>query len=167
MITPGSDTMARFRKFLSYCNYRLARAAPTNASRLFGFKRIPYVSIGTGCYLGPDVTITPFGGEFFESAPSKEVKLLRIGDRVTISPNVTLLCSMHPENSKLSQLYGKIEPIIIDDDAWIGAGAIIMAGVRVHKCSIVGAGAVVTKDVPPNTVVAGVPARPIKTVAGV
>ena len=160
--------MARFRKFLSYCNYRLARAAPTNASRLFGFKRIPYVSIGIDCYLGPDVTITPFGGEFFESAPSKEAKLLRVGDRVTISPNVTLLCSIHPENSKLSKLYGKIEPIIIDDDdAWIGAGAIIMARGRVHKCSIVGAGAVVTKDVPPNTVVAGVPARPIKTVAGV
>jgi len=113
------------------------------------------------------VTITPFGGEFFESAPSKGAKLLTVGDRVTISPNVTLLCSMHPENSKLSKLYGKIEPIIIDDDAWIGAGAIIMVGVRVHKCSIVGAGAVVTKDVPPNTVVAGVPARPIKTVAGV
>ncbi|SAI89306.1 hypothetical protein MBBA_2465 [Methanoculleus bourgensis] len=69
---------------------------------------------------------------------------------------------MHPENSNLSIIYGKIEPIIIDDDAWIGAGAIIMGGVRVHKCSIVGAGAVVTKDVPESTVVAGVPARPIK-----
>ena len=99
------------------------------------------MSIGTGCYLGPDVTITPFGGEFFESAPSKGAKLLKVGDRVTISPNVTLLCSMHPENSKLSQLYGKIEPIIIDDDAWIGAGAIIMAGTNAH-CR---GGAVVTK----------------------
>mgnify|MGYP000866756204 CR=1 FL=1 len=154
--------MARLRKFLSYCNYRLARAAPTNASRLFGLKRTPYVSIGHDCYLGPDVTITPFGGGFFEDTPSREDKLLRFGDRVTISPNITFLCSMHPENSKLSKLYGKIEPIIIDDDAWIGSGAIIMAGVRVHTCSVVGAGAVVTKDVPESTVVAGVPARPIK-----
>ena len=73
---------------------------------------------------------------------------------------------MHPENSKLSQLYGKIEPIIIDDDAWIGAGAIIVVGVRVHKCSI-GGGGCCYEGCSSNTVVAGVPARPIKTVAGV
>ncbi|RYY70023.1 MAG: sugar O-acetyltransferase, partial [Chitinophagaceae bacterium] len=51
----------------------------------------------------------------------------------------------------------------IEDDVWIGAGAIILQGVTVGKKSIVGAGAVVTKDVPPGVVVAGNPARIIKT----
>jgi len=52
--------------------------------------------------------------------------------------------------------------IIIQDDAWIGAGAIILPNVTIGKGAVVGAGAVVTKDVPPYTVVAGVPAKEIK-----
>jgi acetyltransferase-like isoleucine patch superfamily enzyme len=133
--------------------------------RVSGLKGIAYVSVGEDCYIGPNITITPFGGEYFETNPI-DAKLLIIGNRVTISPNVTLLCSMHPEKSKLSEIYGKIDKIAIDDDVWVGAGAIILGGVRLHQCSVVGAGAVVTRDVPPNTVVAGVPARPIKTLSG-
>ena len=54
-------------------------------------------------------------------------------------------------------------PIIIDDNSWIGTGAIILDGVRVGKGAIVGAGAVVTKDVPDFAIVAGIPARVIRT----
>jgi acetyltransferase-like isoleucine patch superfamily enzyme len=50
----------------------------------------------------------------------------------------------------------------IEDDAWIGTGAIILPNVTIGTMSIVGAGAVVTRDVPPYTVVGGVPARPLK-----
>lgn len=50
------------------------------------------------------------------------------------------------------------------DDAWIGAGSIILPGVTIGEGAVVGAGAVVTKDVPPYTVVVGVPARPIKRI---
>lgn len=52
----------------------------------------------------------------------------------------------------------------IKDDVWIGAGAIILSGVTIGECSVIGAGAVVTKDVEPYTVVAGVPARKIKDI---
>jgi acetyltransferase-like isoleucine patch superfamily enzyme len=57
----------------------------------------------------------------------------------------------------------KRAPIIIGDDAWLGAGAVILPGVTIGNGAIVGAGAVVRDDVPPMTVVAGVPARPIRT----
>jgi tetrahydrodipicolinate N-acetyltransferase len=55
---------------------------------------------------------------------------------------------------------------VIEDDVWLGAGAIITDGVRVGKGAVIAAGAVVTKDVPPHTVVAGVPAKPVKTIDG-
>jgi len=54
------------------------------------------------------------------------------------------------------------EPITVEDGVWIGAGAIILQGVRIGKCSVVGAGAVVTSDVPPHVLVAGVPARVVR-----
>lgn len=54
------------------------------------------------------------------------------------------------------------EPIVVEDGVWIGAGAIVLQGVRIGRCSVVGAGAVVTSDVPANVLVAGVPARVIR-----
>lgn len=56
------------------------------------------------------------------------------------------------------------EPIVIEDDVWIGSGAVILPGVRVGKGSVVAAGAVVTKDVPAQTLVGEVPARIIKKI---
>lgn len=58
---------------------------------------------------------------------------------------------------------GKKAPIYIEDDVWIASKAIVLRGVTIGKGSVVAAGAVVTKDVPPYTVVAGVPAKPIQT----
>ena len=56
------------------------------------------------------------------------------------------------------------EGIKIENDVWIGAGVIILSGVKIGECSIIGAGAVVTKDVDPYTVVAGVPAKKIRDI---
>jgi acetyltransferase-like isoleucine patch superfamily enzyme len=57
-------------------------------------------------------------------------------------------------------------PIVLEDGAWIGAGAIVLAGVTIGRNSIVGAGSVVTRDVPPDAVVAGNPARVIRRPSG-
>lgn len=157
-------TFSSARKIRSFIAYKIAQHAPIMSMRVSGLKGIAYVSVGEDCYIGPNITITPFGGDYFET-DLIETKLLILGDRVTISPNVSLLCSSGLESSKLSKTFNKIAKITIDDDVWIGSGAIILCGVHVHQSSVIGAGAVVTKDVPANTVVAGVPARPIKKIA--
>jgi acetyltransferase-like isoleucine patch superfamily enzyme len=97
--------------------------------------------------------------------------LLTIGDRVALSPNVTIICESEPNNSRLVEVGYVAEvlvckkPVTIGDDAWVGANVVILPGVTIGAMSIVGAGAVVTHDVPPRTVVAGVPARVIRTLS--
>ena len=93
--------------------------------------------------------------------------LLTIGDRVAISPNVVIICTSSPNNSALLQVpgfndkYVKAEPVTIDDDAWIGAGAIILPGIRIGKRAIIGAGSIVNRNVNDDFVVAGNPATQI------
>lgn len=58
----------------------------------------------------------------------------------------------------------KTKPVVIEDDVWIGMGAVILKGVRIGKGSIVAAGAIVSKDVPPNSIVAGNPAQVVKQI---
>jgi len=98
--------------------------------------------------------------------------LLTIGERVAVSPNVVVVCASSPNNSSLLQApgfrdkYVKSEPVIIDDDAWIGTGAIILPGIRIGKRAVVGAGAIVHRDVNDDIVVAGNPANQIHPKSG-
>ena len=111
----------------------------------FGFN----ITIGNNCYFNYNITIL----DSFE---------VRIGNNVFIAPNVLISAVTHPlEAKERCNLEGG--ETIIEDDVWIGAGAIIFPKIRIGKGAVIGAGAVVTKDVPPKTVVAGVPAKVIKT----
>jgi len=86
---------------------------------------------------------------------------ITIEDDVQIGPRVNLTSENHPldPNDRKTVL---LQPLVIKRNAWIGAGATILPGVTIGENSIVAAGAVVSRDVPPNTVVAGVPARVVK-----
>ena len=89
-----------------------------------------------------------------------------IGDNVFIAPNVGLHTSGHPLDVKRRNAgleYAR--PITIGNNVWIGAGVNVMPGVRIGSNSVIGAGSVVTRDVPANVVAAGVPCRVIKSIA--
>ncbi|MGE2712781.1 DapH/DapD/GlmU-related protein [Mycolicibacterium litorale] len=86
-----------------------------------------------------------------------------IGDDVMLGPNVSLITSGHPSDPAERRSGITSAPITIGRNVWIGASALVMQGVTVGDDSIVGAGAVVTRDVPPRTLVAGVPATVVKT----
>lgn len=85
-----------------------------------------------------------------------------IGNNVTISPNVMLFTGGLLYEARTKKHFGK--GIIIEDNVWIASGAIILSDVKIGKNSVIGAGAVITKDVPPNSVAVGVPAKVIKKI---
>lgn len=146
-------------KYQRHFWYRIARSAPTSSLRRRALSSMSFVDVADTVYVGPTSTITPLGGE----TPSET--LLTISERSTISPNVTFLCSMHPEESRLPGDYGKRAPITVENDVWIGADTTILGGVTLGEQSIVGAGAVVTDDVAPQSVVGGVPASQINKIS--
>lgn len=87
-----------------------------------------------------------------------------VGDKVMIAHGAQIVSAGHriPSAGASMRFSGlEVAPIVIEDEAWIGAGAIVLPGVTVGRGSVVAAGAVVTKDVAPNTMVGGVPATVI------
>lgn len=88
-----------------------------------------------------------------------------IGDHVNLAQGITVTALNHnfEDSSKRIDEQGvATKPVVIGDDVWIGANAVILPGVTIGKHCVVAAGAVVTKDVPDNTLVGGVPAKVIK-----
>lgn len=88
-------------------------------------------------------------------------ELVQIGENVRIAPYTIILDSdFHDVKDHFSE--GAAKPVIIEDNVWVATRATILKGVTIGKGSVVAAGAVVTKDIPPNCVAAGVPAKVIK-----
>lgn len=108
------------------------------------------VTIGRGCFIQQCCTFFGRGG-------------ITIGDDVFIGPKVNLITINHdPDPENRSATCGR--PIVIEDKVWIGINSTILPGVKIGYGAIVGAGSVVTRDVPAMTVVAGNPARIIKRI---
>jgi acetyltransferase-like isoleucine patch superfamily enzyme len=108
------------------------------------------LAIGRNVFINQNCTIYDLGG-------------VDIGDDVLIGPNVSIITSGHPLEPSQRHAAVVAKPIRIERNVWIGAGATIIGGVTVGENSVIGAAAVVTRDVPPNTLVGGNPARVIRS----
>ena len=109
-----------------------------------------FISIGKNVFINHACSFLDMGG-------------ITIEDEVLIGPKVNLITENHPidPNDRRALI---TKPILIKRRAWIGAGAIILPGVTVGENSIIAAGAVVSKDVPNNVIVGGIPAKIIKAI---
>lgn len=89
-----------------------------------------------------------------------DVASVIVGDRVLLGPNVQIYAATHPLQSRGRQQGREAgRPVRIGDDVWIGGGAIICPGVSIGACSVIGAGSVVTRDIPEYALAAGNPAK--------
>lgn len=127
-------------------NYDSSNIIKSNFQCNFGFN----ISIGKNCYFNHNVT-------FLDSYE------IIIGDNVFIAPNVLITSVTHPNEyrNRKKLLPGKV---IIKDNVWIGAGAMIMPGVIIEEGAVVGAGSIVFSNVPKNAIVVGIPAKIIKII---
>ncbi|HEB3533601.1 TPA: sugar O-acetyltransferase [Burkholderia cenocepacia] len=125
-----------------------------------GFVLIPpfHATGGAGMKLGRNVFVN-------QNCTFYDLGGLEIGDDVMIGPNVSLITSGHPVEPSRRRDGVIAKPIVIERNVWIGAGATIIGGVTIGENAVVAAAAVVTRDVPPNTLVGGNPAKIIRSIA--
>ncbi|HSM37883.1 MAG TPA: sugar O-acetyltransferase [Candidatus Limnocylindrales bacterium] len=96
-----------------------------------------------------------------------DVARVTIGDDVQVGPNVQLLTPTHPlEPEARRAKWESAGPIVVGDNAWLGGGVIVLAGVSIGADSVIGAGAVVTRDIPAGVLAVGNPARVIRSLDG-
>jgi maltose O-acetyltransferase len=94
-----------------------------------------------------------------------DATLVKIGSRTLIGPNVQLYTAIHPMNAKeRASLLESAKPIIIGEDVWIGGSAVVCPGVTIGDRTVIGAGSVVTKDLPADVFAAGNPCKVIREI---
>ena len=135
-------------------NYRLGKKAlshPVNNVRIKCHRKRG-VHIGSGVMIGIGCVLDHAFPEY-----------ITMEDNTALAGNVYIICHSNPYEHFKGKLLSYVAPVIIKKGSWVGVNATILPGVTVGENSVISAGAVVSKDVPPNTIVAGNPAAVIKT----
>ena len=166
-----SELVAARKRAKSLCQQLNALRADQHKARkpiykeLFGKVSTAYIEPNFFCDYGRNI----FLGENFyanHNCVILDVGEVHIGDRVLFGPAVQIYGTTHPLDAG-ERASGKefCAPVIISDDCWIGGSAIILAGVTIGKGSLIGAGSVVTQDIPEGVVAVGNPCRVLKAIS--
>lgn len=115
-----------------------------------------YTDFGKNLHIGKNVFIN-------SACQFQDQGGIMIGDNCHIGPKTVIATINHGLKAK-DRLILYLDPVVLEENVWTGANVVILPGVTVGKNSVIAAGAVVREDVPPNTVVAGVPAKVIKEI---
>jgi len=123
----------------------------------YGIYSFNSIEVGDDVFIGPSANLS-----------ATETKI-QLGNKIMFGPNVTIMAGDHNTTRLGEYMYDvKVKlpendlPVVIQDDVWIGANVVILKGVTIGRGSIVAAGAVVTRSVPPYSISAGIPAKVIK-----
>ena len=136
-------------QFVRHAIYRLMGLQLGSGSVIYGrveLRGLSGIAIGSGCAIGHDSILDGRGG-------------LRIGNSVNLSTGVWIWTAEHDINSPT--FAGIVAPVVLEDFVWLGGRVTVMPGITIGRGAVVASGAVVTRDVAPYAVVAGVPAKKI------
>lgn len=153
--------------------YDFNMTRPTEGNKRAEMLKAMFAEIGEGCYIEPPLHAN-FGGKFvhFGSYIYANFNLtlvddapIYVGDHTMFGPNVTLVTAGHPVLPRLRELvYQFNAPVHVGKNCWLGAGVIVLPGVSIGDNSVIGAGSVVTKDIPANVVALGTPCKVVREI---
>ena len=145
-------------------------------ARLVGERRI---SLGSNIFIGAGSWLQALGDGRVEVGDGTSIAggcvlsaatSVRLGRKVLIARNVYVSDHIHaygnPERAVLDQGLTRLQPVVIEDGAWLGENVVVCPGVTIGRGAVIGANAVVREDVPPHAVAVGVPARVVSRFAG-
>lgn len=153
--------------------YDYNHTRPTQGEKRAALLREMFAEIGDGCYIEPPLHAN-WGGRHVHFGKNIYANFhltlvddtdIYVGDYTMFGPNVTVATAGHPILPALrEQVYQYNMPVFIGRNCWIGAGAILLPGVHIGDGTVIGAGSVVTKDIPANVVAVGNPCRVLRPI---
>lgn len=154
--------------------YDFNMTRPTEGEKRTAMLREMFAEIGEGCYIEPPFHAN-WGGRHVHFGKSVYANFnltlvddthIYVGDFTMFGPNVTVATAGHPILPELREKAFQYNmPVKIGRNCWIGAGVVIVPGVTIGDNTVIGAGSVVTRDIPGNSVAMGVPCRVVRAIS--
>lgn len=170
---PGDSEIIRWQAECLDRLYEFNMIRPAEAEKRQAMLKEMFAEIGEGCYIEPPFHAN-FGGAHVHFGKNIYANFnltcvddthIYVGDYTMFGPNVTIASAGHPILPELREkVYQYNAPVHIGKNCWFGAGAIVLPGITVGDNVVVGAGSVVTKDLPPNVVAVGNPCRILREI---
>lgn len=164
--------LARARQRGKALCYEINRLHPDDVEGRRALMEQLFASIGQNVWLEPPIRMaygsnTTIGNNVYINFNLTVVDdyKVTIGDEVMFGPNVTIAVTNHPLHPEKRREGGMFAlPVVIEDGAWIGSGAIILPGVTIGSGSVIGAGSVVTRNIPPHVIAVGNPCKVLREI---
>ena len=170
---PGDEEIMKEQTACLEKLYDYNATRPSEGEKRARLLKEMFASVGEGCYIEPPLH-SNWGGKHCHFGKNVYANFnltlvddthIYVGDNVMMAPNVVLATAAHPVLPELRRKgYQYNAPVRIGEDCWLGAGVIVLPGVTIGRGSAIGAGSVVTKDIPENVVAFGNPCRVVRPV---
>lgn len=170
---PGDDDIMELQLSCMEKLYDFNHTRPSEMEKREALLKEMFAEIGENCYIEPPFNANwagrhvHFGNHVYANfnLTCVDDTHIYVGDHTMLGPNVTLATAAHPIQADLrEQAYQYNKPIRIGKNCWLGAGVIVLPGVTIGDNTIIGAGSIVTKDIPANVVAVGNPCRVLREI---
>lgn len=168
----GDPELSRAKLRCKELLYDFNHARPSQAGEILALLGQLLGAVGEGCWIEPPLYVNwgsriALGDHVYANTGLTVIDdtFVTIGSHVMLGPRVTISAASHPVDPELRrQAYQYDLPVVLEENVWVGAGATILPGVTIGKNSVIGAGSVVDRDIPPDVVAAGVPCRVLREI---